>query len=68
MNLGTSKWINIVKNFDISIKVYLNSSEKWVFSTKEWKEFLLETPILNFEIDKNFYVKSKKIKLLSKSC
>ena len=53
------KWVNIVEDFDMPVKTYLNDSERWIFPTKEWKVLLLETPILSFEIDKNFYIESK---------
>jgi len=53
------KWVNIVENFDMPVKVYFNSKAIWLFPTKDWKELLLDAPIVNFEIDKNFYIKSK---------
>lgn len=55
------KWINIVEDFDMPIKVYINSKLTWIFPTKDWKEMLLETPIVNFYIDKNFYIDAEKV-------
>ncbi|WP_372794230.1 M1 family metallopeptidase [Lutibacter sp.] len=53
------KWVNIVEDFDMPVKVYFNSKATWLFPTKDWKELLLDAPIVNFEIDKNFYIESK---------
>ena len=55
------KWINIVEDFDMPVKTYLNASERWIFPTKEWNELLLDKPISSFEIDENFYIESKKL-------
>ncbi|MGV6844864.1 MAG: M1 family metallopeptidase [Lutibacter sp.] len=59
-NTLTFKWINIVDDFDMPIKIYLNNSTKWIYPTKNWKELKLNSNISTFSIDKNFYVKSQK--------
>ena len=53
------RWIHIVENFDMPIKVYLNASEKWIFPTNDWKEISSKSVLSYFAIDKNFYVESK---------
>ena len=55
------RWIHIVDNFDMPIKVIIDYSEKWIFPTKEWKEFSSDSSIKGFKIDENFYVESKKL-------
>jgi len=52
------RWINVVENFDMPVKTYLNSTEKWIFPTKEWKELINVSVISKFKIDENFYVES----------
>jgi len=52
------RWINVVEDFDMPVKTYLNSNEKWIFPTKEWKELINNSVISKFTIDKNFYVES----------
>jgi len=60
-NTLTYKWINIVDHFDMPLKVKINDSEKWIFPTNKWKKLKLDSPVSTFKIDKNFYVKSKRI-------
>ncbi|MDX1830241.1 MAG: M1 family metallopeptidase [Lutibacter sp.] len=60
-NTLTYRWINIVDNFDMPIKVTMNNSKKWIFPTNNWKELKLDSELSKFKIDKNFYVKSKRI-------
>ena len=52
------RWVNVVEDFDMPVKTYLNSTEKWIFPTKEWKELINNSVISKFTIDKNFYVES----------
>jgi aminopeptidase N len=58
-NQLTYRWIHIVNNFDMPIKVSVNSSEKWIFPSKEWKVLNANSTIRGFKIDENFYVESK---------
>ncbi|MBT8317189.1 MAG: M1 family metallopeptidase [Lutibacter sp.] len=58
-NQLTYRWIHIVNDFDMPIKVSINSSEKWIFPSKEWKELKVNSSIRGFKIDENFYVESK---------
>ena len=55
------RWIHIVDNFDMPIKVIIDYSEKWIFPTKEWKELKVDSSIKGFKIDEKFYVESKKL-------
>jgi aminopeptidase N len=60
-NILKFKWSQIVENFDMPIKVYLNSKLMWIYPTKKWKEIMLENPIVNFYIDRNFYIDTEKV-------
>ncbi len=51
------RWINVVENFDMPIKTYLNGAKKWLFPTKGWKELIYDSEISKFTIDENFYIK-----------
>jgi aminopeptidase N len=57
------RWINVVDNLNLSIKVSFGKDEKWITPTNEWKKIKLgrwydgKTLLVN----KNFYVKSKNV-------
>jgi len=53
---------NIVKGFQIPVKIYLNKNEKWIKPNKDWQSISLNDHILSFKIDPNFYIKSSKSK------
>ena len=55
------KWSNVVDLFSIPIKVTINDKEDWIIPTTDWKELKLDTSILNFSVNKNFYVDAKNI-------
>ncbi|MFD1292742.1 M1 family metallopeptidase [Lutibacter holmesii] len=50
------RWNNVVANFNMPIKVLLNSEEKWISPTNEWKQIKLNSTLKKFKVDKNFYV------------
>ncbi len=56
------KFKNIVKGFEIPVKVYINGKEKWIIPNKEWQSILNNENIINFKIDPNFYMNSSKLK------
>ncbi len=56
------KFKNIVKGFEIPVKVYINGKEKWIIPNKEWQSILNNKNIINFKIDPNFYMNSSKLK------
>ena len=52
----TYRWNNVVPGFNMPIKVVINSEEKWISPTIEWKQMELNFNLKSFKIDKNFYV------------
>ncbi len=55
------RWTQIVDKFDMPIKVTVNKNEQWIFPTAEWKSLLAESFIDLFQVDRNFYIKIKKL-------
>jgi aminopeptidase N len=55
------RWTNIVEKFDMPIQVSINSKLQWLFPKAEWEILDFESKINSFEIDRDFYVKSKNI-------
>ncbi len=53
---------NIVKGFEIPVKVYINGNEKWIVPNKKWQSILIQENITNFKIDPNFYLQISKQK------
>jgi aminopeptidase N len=54
------KWSNVVKGFDMPLQIQLDGNTKWVYPTEEWQSIKLKSNTSYFEIDKDFYVLSKK--------
>ncbi len=50
------RYINIIKGFDMPVRVTMDNKEKWLFPTSEWKT---ETMSGKLEIDRNFYINTK---------
>ncbi len=49
------RFSNIVKGFQIPVKVYINNVEKWIHPTTRWQEIkTVEKPAIR--IDNNFYI------------
>ncbi|WP_298239384.1 M1 family metallopeptidase [uncultured Algibacter sp.] len=55
------RWTNIVEKFDMPIQVSINSKQQWLFPKAEWKTLNIESKINSFEIERDFYVNSKKL-------
>jgi aminopeptidase N len=55
------RWINIVDGFDMPIQITINEEQQWLFPNSEWKTLETKAIISLFEIDRDFYVESKKI-------
>ncbi|MBC2845833.1 M1 family aminopeptidase [Winogradskyella flava] len=53
------RWINIVKNFDMPIKIKIGDDEKWIFPKSEWQTIETSSSKKPITIDRNFYVRSK---------
>ncbi|MGB5417330.1 M1 family metallopeptidase [Algibacter sp.] len=55
------RWTNIVEGFDMPIQIKINDEEKWLFPKAEWNTLTLDSKIDDFEVDKDFYIETKKI-------
>lgn len=55
------RYVAIVPGFDMPVVALVNGSEDWIFPTSEWKTKAFSSPIVSFQIKKDFYVESKKI-------
>ncbi|MDB4303404.1 M1 family metallopeptidase [Desulfosarcina sp.] len=50
------RWKNCILEFDMPLKVYLDSKEKWISPTNRWQWLKLEEDVISLKVDKNFYV------------
>ncbi len=57
-NEMTYRYTNIVEDFDMPIRVFVEDKEHWIFPNSEWKTEKLEGSEL--VIDKNFYIDTEK--------
>ncbi len=56
------RWTNIIAKFDMPVEVIINGKNQWLYPNAEWKTLTSEdNPITSFEVDRDFYVDSKKI-------
>ena len=55
----TYRWTDVVENFDMPVRVYINSREEWIFPNSDWKSYRTKKKIKSFSIDSNFYVFSE---------
>ncbi|AQS93886.1 peptidase M1 [Polaribacter sp. BM10] len=59
-NTLTYSWINVVDNFNMPLKIYLNDKEKWIYPSTKKQEIILKDKETDFKIDSNFYISVKK--------
>ena len=55
------RYTRIVEDFDMPVRTFINSQEKWLFPSAEWKTEEFDSNISEFEIDRNFYIDSRKL-------
>ncbi len=53
------RYVNVVEDFDMPIRVFVNGSEKWIFPNAEWKTESINGTELKF--DNNFYIETQKV-------
>ncbi|MEM9648899.1 MAG: M1 family metallopeptidase [Bacteroidota bacterium] len=53
------RYVNIVEDFDMPIRVFVDEKEQWLFPNSEWKTEKLKGSSLVF--DENFYIETQKI-------
>ena len=58
----TFRYTDVVEDFDMPVKVYINQEEKWIYPNSQWKTESHDTQINSFKIDRNFYIASREIK------
>jgi len=51
---------NTVKDFKIPVRVLINSKEKWIEPTKNWKVINTNSTLPTFYVDPNFYLITRK--------
>jgi len=54
------RWKNVVSNFNMPLKITINSKVLWIEPKNSWSEMILKEKILKFSIDNNFYIESNK--------
>ncbi|WP_420838802.1 M1 family metallopeptidase [Aestuariivivens sediminis] len=55
------RWTNIVPKFDMPIEVSINQTEQWLYPKAEWQSLTMKERIRAFEVDRDFYIRSKKL-------
>lgn len=55
------RYVDIVKGFDMPIKVEINGESQWIFPTSEWKTLKTSSIKKPIVVNRNFYVMSKSI-------
>lgn len=55
----TYRYVDVVKDFDMPIRVFVNGKEHWIFPNSEWKTENLKGSDLVF--DDNFYIRTEKM-------
>jgi aminopeptidase N len=55
------RYINIVKGFDMPLKININGKEDWYFPSAAWKSKTYEKGIRSIQVNENFYVETKSI-------
>lgn len=55
----TYRYVDIVKDFDMPVRIFVDNTEHWLFPNSEWKTETLEGNTIT--IDKNFYIANQKL-------
>jgi len=55
------RWSNVVKGFDMSVRVKIAGKVQWLTPTTQWSEVEITENNPSFEIDPNFYISSMNI-------
>ncbi|AUC86313.1 peptidase M1 [Polaribacter sp. ALD11] len=58
-NVLTYKWTNIVEDFKMPLKVFINDKEEWIYPTSENQKISFEIKDTTFKVDPNFYIFTK---------
>ncbi|MDO5969686.1 M1 family metallopeptidase [Flavivirga aquimarina] len=55
------RWTNTVDKFDMPIQVSINEKEQWLFPKSDWNTISLESEIISFNVDRDFYIEINKL-------
>jgi aminopeptidase N len=55
------RWVHIVKDFDMPIKIKINDDEQWLHPKSEWQTLNTASKIASFTVDDNFYIHTTEI-------
>ena len=55
------RYNNIVKGFDMPLKININGNEDWYYPSAAWKSKIYEKGIRSIQVNENFYVETKSI-------
>ena len=55
------RWNNVIANFKMPLKVFINQEPTWIYPTSEIQKKSLTYKKSTLEIDPNFYVYSKEV-------
>ncbi len=54
------RYVDIVEDFDMPIRIVIEDKTHWIFPTSEWKTEQLGGNLSTFEVDRNFYINTNK--------
>ena len=54
------RWNNVVKNFEMPIKIEVNKENYWLYPNSDWQKMEINTS--EIRIDRNYYIEHKKLK------
>ncbi len=58
-NILTYKWINVVENFKMPIKIFINNDPEWIYPTLKNKRIKIKVTEPEIKVDPNFYIYTK---------
>ena len=50
------RYQNIIENFDMPIRIFINEKERWIFPSKKWNNLKFEMKYSTLNFDPNFYI------------
>lgn len=55
------RYTNIVEDFDMPIRIFINKKEQWIFPSENWKTFEFDIKGAQVTFDENFYINVEKL-------
>ena len=55
------RWVDIVDNFDIPIKILVGEEIEWIRPTNNWKILPIDSKEISIKVDNNFYITTKNL-------